>query len=97
MAYGDSSVKARLCQRETVHALLGLSGQLPAALQLQLLRCVWRVSIDQGVQQSLEEAGAIPYLVAQLSRQKVGMASSVGAAHVFLFFLSFFLPGPLVH
>jgi hypothetical protein len=68
LAHGDTVVKARCCQLETINSMFGLTTRMPPRLQLRALRAVRRLSTDPAALQPLEAANAIPYVVAQLPR-----------------------------
>ena len=82
MAYGDASVKARLCQREVLSGLMGLAQHMAPPQQLRVLRCVRQLCTEQAVLQPLEDAGAVTYVVAQLHGQHPALqADALGALH----------------
>lgn len=56
---------------------------LPCLPQRRVLRWVRQLASEQSVLQALEEAGAVPYVVAQLRRQG-GAELQVGAGHTAL-------------
>lgn len=69
LTHGDTVVKSRCCQLDTINAMFGLTIRMPSYLQLRILQAVRRLSSDQSMLNQLESANVVSYVGAQLPRE----------------------------